>query len=64
MTAVEFLKKKLTSIFVNDKGFNKLFEQAKEMEKQQIKDAFLDGNKLMVNLETYGSKGIDETKVV
>ena len=35
MTAVKFLKEKLTSIFVNDEGFNKLFEQAKEMEKKE-----------------------------
>jgi len=36
MTSIEFLKEKLTSVFVNDKGFNKLFEQAKEMHKQEI----------------------------
>ena len=35
-TAVEFLKEKLTYVFVNDKSFNELFEQAKQMEKEQI----------------------------
>jgi hypothetical protein len=38
-TAVEFLKEKLTYVFVNDKSFNELFEQAKAMEKEQIIEA-------------------------
>ena len=38
-TAVEFLKEKLIYVFVNDKSFNELFEQAKAMEKEQIMDA-------------------------
>ena len=40
-TAVDFLKEKLTYVFVNDKSFNDLFEQAKAMEKEQIMDAWL-----------------------
>jgi len=43
MTSIEFLKEKLTSVFVNDEGFNKLFEQAKEMHKQEIIDAYNEG---------------------
>ena len=35
-TAVDFLKEKLTYVFVNDKSFNELFQQAKAMEKEQI----------------------------
>ena len=36
-TAVEFLKKKLPSLFQDDSGhYEKLFQQAKEMEKEQI----------------------------
>ena len=46
-TAVDFLKEKLTYVFVNDKSFNELFQQAKEMEKEQMiliyKAAFQDG---------------------
>ncbi len=34
-TAVDFLKEKLTYVFVHDKSFNELFKQAKEMEKEQ-----------------------------
>ena len=35
-TAVDFLKEKLTYVFVNDKSFNDLFEKAKSMEKDQM----------------------------
>ena len=46
-TAVEFLKEKLTYVFVNDKSFNELFDEAKQMEKEQMiqiyKAAFTDG---------------------
>ncbi len=42
-SAVDFLKEKLTYVFVNDKSFNELFEQAKAMEKEQICDAFYYG---------------------
>lgn len=53
-TAVEFLKKKLTSIFVNDKGFQDLFEQAKQMEIDQIENAwnskaYDDGNVFVID---------------
>lgn len=37
-TAVDFLKEKLTYVFVNDKSFNELFDQAKAMEKEQKKE--------------------------
>ena len=40
-TAVEFLKEKLTYVFVNDKSFNELFDEAKQMEKEQIIRAHL-----------------------
>ena len=45
-TAVELLKEKLTSVFINDEGFNNLFIQAKEMEKQQIEDAHIEGQRV------------------
>ncbi len=38
-TAVDFLKEKLTYVFVHDKSFNELFKQAKAMEKEQMKNA-------------------------
>jgi hypothetical protein len=39
-TAVEWLKQNLPSLFVDDSGhYAELFEQAKEIEKQQIIDA-------------------------
>lgn len=43
-TAVDFLKEKLTYVFVNDKSFNELFQQAKEIEKEQIKFFFEKGH--------------------
>ena len=68
MTAVEWLEKELMKIpFVNPK---EVIEQAKEMEKQQIIDAFKNGdcngtfetiNAEQYYNETYGSKG-SETK--
>ena len=74
-TAVELLKEKLTSVFINDEGFNNLFIQAKEMEKQQIEDAHIEGQRVFDKHphtqwtndqaeqyynETYGSKGSDD----
>ena len=50
-TAVEFLKEKLTYVFVNDKSFNELFEQAKQMEKEQIKDAYVYGVAYGIDIE-------------
>jgi len=49
-TAVEWLEDKLDELipFVNEKtaiAFNKLIQQAKEMEKEQKKDAWVDGIK-------------------
>ena len=81
MTAVEWLEKELLKNgYVNKAYYNQdslnhlenLIEQAKEMEKQQILDAWdngceddgiIDNAKQYYN-ETYGSKGSDETKVV
>ena len=41
MTAVEFLKQNIPSLFVDDSGhYENLFQQALEMEKQQIIDAY------------------------
>lgn len=42
-TAVDFLKEKLTYVFVNDKSFNDLFEQAKAIEEKNLKDSFVAG---------------------
>lgn len=75
-TAVDYI---IEMIKLNDKEFyamlfeDKVIEQAKEMEKQQIIDALTYGNKteLMASQKmfaeqyytsTYGSKGSDETK--
>jgi hypothetical protein len=41
-TAVEWFGKKVLDVITTDE-FNKLLEQAKEMEKQQIGKAFLNG---------------------
>lgn len=38
ITAVDFLREKLTSVFINDKAYQDLFNQAKEMELQQTID--------------------------
>ena len=62
-TAVEWLEnelKKLPLVNVID-----VFEQAKQMEKQQIIDAIEDGRYEFgyeYYRDTYGSKGSDETK--
>lgn len=44
MTAVEWLQNKLPSLFEYDDNdfYKKLFEQAKEMEKQQMKDVLFE----------------------
>jgi hypothetical protein len=42
-TAVEFLVKNTPNIYWEDAYWTDLFEQAKEMEKQQIIDAYEDG---------------------
>jgi hypothetical protein len=43
MTAVEFLEEKLLELFENHLPFE-LLEEAKEMEKKQIIDAYIRGN--------------------
>ena len=62
-TAVEFLKEKLTYVFVNDKSFNELFEKAKAMEKEQIKEAYRTGVEEDVYLRPLrtGEQYYDET---
>ena len=40
-TAVDYIRQH----FIMDEEFEKLFEEAKQMEKEQIIDAFLDGYK-------------------
>ena len=63
-TAVEFLKQNLPSLFLDDSGhYANLFEQAKEMEKQQMKDVLFEKvlrpfqfNFEQYYNETYGSK--------
>jgi hypothetical protein len=44
MTAVEWLKENLPSLFLEDSGhYAELFEQANELFEQQIKDAYIEG---------------------
>jgi hypothetical protein len=43
MTAVEWLQEALSLTFEQQMQFEGLFQQAKEMEKQQIFDAYEDG---------------------
>ena len=52
-TAVEFLKEKLTYVFVNDKSFNELFKQAKAIEKEQIIEAHGNKQKLSKGATNY-----------
>ena len=40
MTAVEWFAKQTLSAFITDEKFNELLEQAKEMEKEQMLNAF------------------------
>jgi hypothetical protein len=44
-TAVQWLKEKLPSLFVDDNNgfYSKLFEEALQMEREQIQDAFYYG---------------------
>lgn len=49
-TAVEWLKEKLPSLFLDDSGhYKELFQQALEMEKEQIIDAIFFGIHLEYN---------------
>lgn len=70
MTAVEWLIEQLMERGFQEKNYE-ILKQAKEMEKQQIIDAFDEGssdgfygwgssNKEQYYNETYGSKGSDE----
>jgi hypothetical protein len=44
MTAVEFLKQNIPSLFLEDSGhYAELFKQAIELEKHQIIDAYIGG---------------------
>ena len=72
-TAVDWLESKLNEFefddalyIANNRGW---FKQAKEMERKQIIDAFIEGDVSKFNetaqlyyTSTYGSKGSDETK--
>lgn len=50
MTAVEWLKEKLPSLFLDDSGhYKELFQQALELEKEQIIDAIFFGIHLEYN---------------
>ena len=50
MTAVEWLKEKLPSLFIDDSGhYKELFQQALEIEKEQIIDAIFFGIHLEYN---------------
>jgi|LakMenE01Jun11ns_1017448.scaffolds.fasta_scaffold8104966_1 hypothetical protein len=71
-TAVEWLAKELTSLSwdyltgsVDNKTYNlkhtEILNQAKEMEKQQIKDAFYDGKNLYNNWEDGSNQYYNET---
>jgi len=61
-TAVEWLQNKLPSLFEHDDNdfYKKLFEQAKEMEKEQIIKAYTNGSPEFFDMaeeyynETYG----------
>lgn len=49
-TAIEWLKEKLPSLFLDDSGhYKELFQQALEMEKEQIIDAIFFGIHLEYN---------------
>ena len=74
-TAVEWLENKLKTYCLMTISIKNDFEQAKEMEKQQIINAFWNGDNTDCTSEqnskefaeqyyneTYGSKGSDETK--
>ena len=78
MTSIEFFFKELKLWYGSNEKLDLLFEQAKEMEKQQIIDAYAnavmkENNSDYVGMHeqssgeiyytsTYGSKGSDETK--
>jgi hypothetical protein len=48
-TAVEWLKKRLPSLFIDDSGhYEKLFEEAKDLERKQTEDAFREGWKTSI----------------
>jgi hypothetical protein len=44
MTAIEWLQEALSLTFEQEMQFEGLFQQAKEMEKQQIIDAYVNGD--------------------
>jgi hypothetical protein len=63
-TAVEWLQENLPSLFQDDSGhYQKLFQQAKAMEKEQIVDAFDSGQMEEAKQEfwTKGYKYYNET---
>ena len=71
-TAVEWLEEKYrsllieadfndTHIFVFDERRNELFRQAKQMEKEQIMDAHIDGQSLVSCKDEYAEQYYNET---
>ena len=63
MTAVEFLMDKLFDPTFDNQKQIEWFEQAKEMEKQQIVDAHLDGQSFSIAIEeiNYAEQYYNET---
>jgi hypothetical protein len=66
MTAVEFLKQNIPSLFLEDSGhYAELFKQALELEKQQIINAYIEGYSSNLNAgdsEKYYEHLKNETK--
>jgi hypothetical protein len=60
-TAVEWLEDKLPTIFKEITINKQLLEKAKEMEKQQIIDAHLDGQSLVSCKDEYAEQYYKET---
>jgi len=69
MTAVEWFAKQVLRSrqlgFISNEKFNELLEQAKEMEKEQIKDAYINGryeaDKIVMGNNFYAEQYYNET---
>jgi hypothetical protein len=59
-TATEFLFEKLWNEPKDKLTWNAILEQAKEIEKQQIKDAYDEGDIQLVNAEQYYKETYDK----
>jgi hypothetical protein len=60
LTAVEWFGEKVLDVITTSE-FNELLEQAKEMERQQIIDAHLDGQSLVSCKDEYAEQYYTET---